>query len=76
MIEYRASLKSNHAYNFRHGQENPVIIDVVYSIQRSKKHTMDSEPKLCYKVKYSDGYVNLVPVKEVESGIWITEIME
>ena len=75
MIENRVRLISNHPYNFRHGtNEKPIIIDVVAITVPAPKYTVNAEPRFCYKVKYPDGYVDLVPVSECVEGNWHFEV--
>lgn len=58
-------LKSLHHYNFRHGKENPRVLEQVMS--KPEKY----EARMCYKVLYeSDGLIDYVPVIAVEDGEW------
>lgn len=75
MFEHPACLVSNFLYNFRDKEgENPIIIGVVYAAKVSPTYNRELHP--CYKVAYKDGFVNLVPIKEVEEGLWTIQIIQ
>ena len=62
MKEELCYLISNNIHNFRHGEENPIVIGVC-TVTPTNLH-----PRPCFKVLYSDSTVDYVPVSSIEDG--------
>lgn len=65
MNEKPIYLKSLHHYNFRHNEENPIVIGFVDYTPSN----LVTRP--CFKVKYeSDGQIDYVSYKSLINGEW------
>ena len=65
MLEKPRYLESNHYYNFRHGEENPKIIEFVLFTPEN------GTQRPCYKVLYeSDGEIDYIAQESVLKGEW------
>jgi hypothetical protein len=65
MRKSKAKLVSKNPYNFRHGQEDPIVVGIMYV-------TPEGLPeRLCYQVIYgSDMKVDYIPFYSIEYGDW------
>jgi hypothetical protein len=79
MKKYNLYLKPIHPYAYRHkvkieGREFEVmgIITGLYNIKPDNydNNGNDLDFRICYEVTYLDGFVDYVPVSDVENGSW------
>lgn len=68
MIVESVKLIPIHQYSYRHkNSEEGGVINGIVNIKPKENDSL----RLCYSVIYEDGFIDYVPISEVECGNWL-----
>jgi hypothetical protein len=68
MKKYNLYLKPIHVDAYRHKVKGYEVVGIITGLFNIKPDNYDF--RICYEVTYLDGFVDYIPVSEVENGIY------